>query len=82
VTADELSAFLAVVEAHPRIVRFELGDLKLTMAADSPREASAAAEPEGEPEELELPDGVFDPRRAIEHVYAKARQRAPKVEAG
>jgi hypothetical protein len=83
VTAAELSEILQELEKHPRIAQFALGDLAIRF-----REAAPALDGEGEPaeeaepDEHELPDGVYDPRKAIERIYAKARRVAPKVEAG
>lgn len=77
----ELAEILQELERHPRIADFALGELRVSFrdAAPAPDEA-VAAESEGEPENHELPEGVWDPRKAIERVYAK--HRAPKVEAG
>ena len=50
-----------------------LGDLSVTFAA--PQEAPGEPQqPEGEPETLELPDGVLDPRKRIDAIYAKRRK--------
>ncbi len=74
-TAEELGAILRELEKHPRIGSIAVGDLRVTfrdagVPADVPAELA-----DGEPDSLELPDGVFDPRAAIDRVYARARER-------
>jgi len=69
----ELAAILRELDKHPRIGTIAVGDLKVTYHDASPQAAPAEA-PEAEPEELELPEGVFDPRAKIDAVYSKARK--------
>jgi hypothetical protein len=74
----ELAAILRELEKHPRITDVTVGDLRVKFRDASEPEATAALPDEGEPETLELPDGVYDPRKAIEKAYSKAR--APRGE--
>ena len=77
--ARELAAILRELEKHPRIASIVVGDLRVAFRDAGTQEPETAAEPEGEPEDLELPGGVYDPRKAIERIYAKARE--PKAKA-
>lgn len=70
----ELAAILAELERHPRITSCSVGGLTVTFAAA--QEPTGEPQQEGEPEELELPDGVIDPRKRIDAIYAKARKAA------
>jgi hypothetical protein len=72
--ARELAAILRELEKHPRIASIAVGDLRVTYRDATQPEAGAFAEPETEPETLDLPGDVFDPRKAIEKVYAKHRR--------
>lgn len=70
----DLSAILEELERHPRVTSCTLGDLTITLAAA--QEAPGEPQQEGEPETLELPDGVLDPRKRIDAIYARQRKAA------
>lgn len=73
--ARELAAILRELEKHPRIASIAVGDLRVTFRDASRPDEYREAEPDGDQDgPQELPDGVFDPRRAIERLYAKHRK--------
>jgi len=71
--ARELAAILRELEKHPRIASVAVGDLAVTFRDVSQPEATAESEP-AEPDTLELPEGVIDPRKRIEAIYARQRE--------
>jgi hypothetical protein len=87
----ELAAILRELEKHPRITDVTVGDLRVKFR-DATDGFGGVERSEGERlapgyaetgdvtvrEALELPDGVYDPRKAIEKAYSKAR--APRGE--
>ncbi len=79
-TAVELANILDELEKHPRIAEIAIGDLRVTFRDAAPQPEAPLEEPEAEPEDLELPDGVFDPRKAIARVYNKDRERRGKAD--
>jgi hypothetical protein len=64
----QLTALLRLLQRHG-VTSYQQGDLKLTLGALPPTPGDLG-ETEGAAD-LSVPEGVFDPRKAIQEIYAK-----------